>query len=274
MNTRLAPRQLELFDTKPDIDTGYIKQGKLKSPNKYCHTIPRECSKDEIDFVLQALKSGYSKQSIADMLGRSVVSVSVKIKRLKKNDNSYNSDHVSDKYKTNLLFVKLISPNNILDVYCGVNSWYKNNCKECTVITNDKNVDIAADYHMDALKLMCSEYIKGNSYDIVDLDPFGSCYDCIDLALKIAIKGIVVTFGEMGHKRFKRLDFVERYYDIHTLDDFTTDNITNKIITIGIRNKKRLVPIFIKEWRFISRVYFKIEPIKITEQWEKKRNGE
>ena len=68
MNTRLAPRQLELFDTKPDIDTGYIKQGKLKSPNKYCHTIPREWSKDEIDFVLQALKSGYSKQRIDNII--------------------------------------------------------------------------------------------------------------------------------------------------------------------------------------------------------------
>ena len=105
-----------------------------------------------------------------------------------------------------------------------------------------------------------NKYYK--EYDIIDLDPFGSAYDCFDLAIKMAKKGLIITFGELGHKRFKRLDFVRRYYGIETLEDFTTDNLIKHIIKIGERNKKILKPIYVKEWRNISRVYFRIENTK------------
>ena len=115
--------------------------------------------------------------------------------------------------------------------------------------------------------------ILPRKYDIVDLDPFGSCYECVDLSVKMARKGIVVTFGEMGHKRFKRLDFVRRFYGIDNMGDFTTQRLIDEIAKIGRRNKKELIPVFVKEWRLISRVYFEIKQIKITEQWNMKRNG-
>ena len=71
----------------------------------------------------------------------------------------------------------------------------------------------------------------------------------------------------MGHKRWKRLDFVRTHYGIDTLKDFTSERIVEEIIKIGERNKKKLIPIFLRDYRNISRVYFKIEKIKITDQW-------
>ena len=123
-------------------------------------------------------------------------------------------------------------------------------------------------YHLDALKLLCKLYCEGKTFDLIDLDPFGSAYDCFDLAIKMAKKGLVITLGELGHKRWKRLDYVERYYGITNLEDFTIDNLINHIQQLGMKNKKRLVVYEKKEWKNIGRVYFKIEPYKITKQWD------
>ena len=35
------------------------------------------------------------------------------------------------------------------------------------------------------------------------------------------------------------------------------------------RNKKKLTPAYVGEWRGIARVWFTIEPYKVTEQWDK-----
>jgi hypothetical protein len=58
-------------------------------------------------------------------------------------------------------------------------------------------------------------------------------------------------------------------YDIESLEDFTVENLIKKIQRIGLANKKKLTPVFIKEWNRIARVYFKVEDIKITEQRNK-----
>ena len=111
-------------------------------------------------------------------------------------------------------------------------------------------------------------------YDLIDLDPFGSAYDCSDLAIKMARKGLYVTLGEMGHKRWKRLDYVKTRYGINNLDDFTSDNLIKKIQEIGIQNKKKLNVFACKDWQNISRVWFVIEPYKETSQWEDKNFDE
>ncbi len=72
----------------------------------------------------------------------------------------------------------------------------------------------------------------------------------------------------MGHKRWKRLDYVERFYNISTLEEFTIDKMIAKTQKIGTQNKKALVPIFVREWRNIARVYYSIEQIKLN-PWKK-----
>ena len=135
------------------------------------------------------------------------------------------------------------------------------------VVTNDINKDYDCNYNLDALKCLTKLYSENKKFDLIDLDPFGSAYDCFDLAIKMAKKGLCVTLGEMGHKRWKRLDYVRDRYNITNLNDFTSHNLIKKIQEIGRCNKKNLIVFDYKDWQHISRVWFIIEPYKETSQW-------
>lgn len=213
------------------------------------------------------IKDGYTAKEIAISLGRSETSVSIKIKRIGKKQNTYNQNHIVEKVELNKAFLEEIKPKNILDLYCGSPSFYRNE----NVTTNDIDKSVPADYHNDAFKLICKLYYENKKYDLIDLDPFGSAYDCFDLAIKMANKGLAITLGELGHKRWKRLDYVRRYYGINDLENFTIENLIEHIQKIGLRNKKRLIIWNYKEWQNIGRVYFKVEKVKITEQWSKSK---
>jgi len=240
----------------------YIKNGGLTKFQ------PRKWTEKEIEWVNMLKEKGFNTKQIAECIDRDVTQVSIKIKRLGKMNKTYNDPHRDDKYETNAKFIADEKIKTVLDLFAGGKSYYYGIGLD-KVVTNDKDVSFDTDYSYDALTCICMLYAGGNKYDLVDLDPFGSAYDCFDLAIKMANKGLVITLGELGHKRFKRLDFVRRYYGIETLEDFTTDNLVKHIIKIGERNKKKLIPIYVKDWRNIARVYFKIEQLKITEQWEK-----
>lgn len=244
-------------------------KGQTNKNGGYTTSSPRVWTKHELEWVQKLIAEGYSIKEIAESTDRTVTSVSIKIKRLGKKDGGYNADHVEEKYKINDAFLNDIKPEFVLDCYCGKQNFYKD---KVAVVTNDIDETIHADYHMDALKLLCAQYQRGMSFDLIDLDPFGSAYDCFDLAIKMARKGIVITFGEIGHKRWKRLDFVSRYYGINSLDDFRLEKMIQHVQMIGRRNKKNLIVCYQREWRNIARVWFKIEPLKITEQWEGKLN--
>ena len=240
-------------------------KGKITKNGGYTTSAPREWTEKEIEWVQELLKAGYSNKEIAQSVDRTLTSVAIKVKRLGKKDNTYNAKHVQEKYALNDEFLKLIQPKSVLDLYCGEKAFYNGLVEH--VVTNDKNKEIVADHNRDALELICYLYSLGCGYDVVDLDPFGSAYDCFDLAIKMSRKGLVVTLGELGHKRWKRLDYVSRYYGIESLDDFTIERLIEHIQMIGRRNKKLLTPVFMREWRNIGRVWFAIEPLKITEQW-------
>jgi hypothetical protein len=235
--------------------------------NGVIKSLPRAWSSDDIDNLNKLKSEGVSVPDIAKQLGRTNTSVSIKLKRLTKSDDSYNVAHRDDKYIYNEKFLSVIRPKTVLDVFAG-NSFYKNH-NGIMVTDNDKDSKFGCTYSMDAFKLLCKMNYDGAKFDIVDLDPFGSAIDCFDLAINIAKKGIIITLGEMGHKRWKRLDFVRRWYDINTLDDFTTDHIILKLQERALCYKKRITPVYIRDYKLISRVWFSIEDIKITEQWER-----
>lgn len=241
-----------------------LEKGKYIKNGGYTKTTPRKWTSDEIEYVKQAICEGKTYKEIAELLDRSETSVSIKAKRIGKKQNTYNSSHVEEKYNLNKEFLETIKPKTILDCYCGVKSFYK----ELGAVTNDIDKNIEAMYHTDAFKLLCKMYIDNESFDLIDLDPFGSAYDCFDLAIKMAKKGLAITLGELGHKRWKRLDFVERYYDIKSLEEFNIDNLIEHIQQIGLRNKKTLTVYKKVEWKNTGRVYFTIEPCKITKQWD------
>ncbi len=248
----------------PIIPSEYI--GDYTTNCGYTTTTPRKWTIKEIEWTKKLLEQGYSNKEIAISLNRSETSVSIKVKRLGKKQNTYNQKHVEEKYELNHAFLNELEPKTVLDLYCGVKSFYK---EKYNATTNDILQDIEADYHEDAFKLICKLYSENKKYDLIDLDPFGSAYDCFDLAIKMAKKGLIITLGELGHQRWKRLDYVGSHYDITTLENFTIENLIKHIQKIGLKNKKKLIVWQYREWQNIGRVYFKIEQIKIVEQWEK-----
>ena len=238
-------------------------KGKYLQENPYTKTISRKWTTEEIEYMNKLITKGYNNEEIAYALDRTPISIQIKRKRLNKKKGEYNKKHLKEKRLINQEFIDYIKPITVLDLYCGNNTLYDS----FKVTKNDKDKTISADYHLDALKCISKLYSENKKYDFIDLDPFGSAYDCFDLAIKMANKGLAVTLGEMGHKRWKRLDYVERYYGINCLDDFISDNLINEIVKIGLRNKKQLKVYCKKDWQNISRVWFTIEKIKITKQW-------
>lgn len=240
-------------------------KGQIKKGCGYTASEPRTWTKEECDWVMKMKREGFSLKEIADSIGRTAVSVSVKLKRMSKEKDTYNLKHREQKYLFNRLFSEGME--SVLDLYCGEQSYWKSNGFNAT--TNDINPKIDADYHEPAERLIHKLYYEGRSYDLIDLDPFGSPYECLDCAIKMAKKGLIVTFGELGHKRFKRLDFVRRHYGVENIDDFDLKPLVEEVIRIGKRNKKDLFPSIVGEWDRIARVYFYVHPLKITEQWNK-----
>lgn len=242
-------------------------KGKIIKQNPYVKTKPRKWTKSEIEYLQQLKQKGYTNKRIAKLLERSEVSVQVKLKRLKKKDGGYNNKHINDKIDLNQKFINQIKPTTILDVYHGEGNIAYNGLK---VISNDINPNYKCDYNLPALTLLCKLYLEKSKFDMIDLDPYGSAYDCFDLAIKMANKGLCITLGEMGHKRFKRLDFVKYHYGIENMKEFTSDNLIKHIQNIGVRNHKCLNVVFKRDWQNISRVWFEVGEFKQTSQWENK----
>ena len=270
---------MEQFDCVPKMPEEY--KGKVGKSCGYTLSSPRAYTKQEIEWMLNLKEQGYKVSQIAESVDRTEVSVQIKLKRIGKSENTYNKEHIEYKYQLNTEFFNIIKPKSVLDVYCGENRfWHTYNENQLAdtvdkicVTENDINRDIIGiNFNEDALKFISRMYVEGNKFDLIDLDPFGSAYDCFDLAIKMAKKGIIITFGELGHKRWKRLDYVSTHYGIESLEDFTLENMVEHVKAIGRRNKKNLTPVLVGEWRNIGRVYFEIQPFKVVEQWEKKED--
>jgi len=244
-------------------------EGKVGKGCGYTASLPRRWTEDEISWVVKLKKLGFSNEQIAISTGRTAISIQIKLKRLGKSGGTYNKGHVADKYACNAQYLSVMQPKSVLDIYCGERSWWSSQMGG--VETNDINASFNADHHERAEMLIHKLYYEGKTYDVIDLDPFGSAYECFDLAVKMATKGIVVTFGELGHKRWKRLDYVRRYYGIDNMRDFTLDGLMQHLQTIAERNKKQLIPIIVRNWGNIGRVWYRIEKLKISEQWEHKK---
>ena len=253
--TREIPMMPEEFKGQEGKGCGYTKSK------------PREWTDQEIEWIQKMRADGFSNEEIGQSTGRTAVSIQIKLKRIGKTEDTYNEHHLGDKYQCNVDYFQRLRPQTILDLYCGVKSYWRTNTS-AMVTTNDQNEDITADYHERAEMLIHRLYYEGNKYDVIDLDPYGSAYECFDLAIKMATKGIIITFGELGHKRWKRLDFVSRYYGITSLEDFTLKTLVDHCEMIARRNKKTLVPVISRTWDRIGRVWFEIKPITITEQWQ------
>lgn len=235
--------------------------------NGIIKTEPKKWTEENIAEILRLKGDGLSALQISEIIGRSQVSVSIKLKRLTKHKDTYNKGHRADKYAKNKEFFDMIEPKSVLDLYAG-NSFYRDLGIK-NLITNDTDISFNTNTHVKAFDLLCKLWLEERRFDLIDLDPYGSAAEELSLAIKMARKGLVITLGEMGHVRWKRLDFVSKWWGIDRLEDFTSDNIVREIIKIGKRYRKQLTPVIIGEYNNISRVYFTISEFKETSQWDK-----
>lgn len=266
LDTHAQQSLLSILDIEehhaPKMPSEYI--GATTKPCGYTKTAPRDWTEKEIEWILHLKQQGWSMDEISRSVERTKVSISIKLKRIGKKEYNYNADHVQQKYDTNAAFLAQVQPQTILDMYAGLHSWYADHH---SVESNDMNQASDADHHEKAEMLIHRLYYEGRKYDLIDLDPFGSAYDCFDLAIKMAKKAIIITYGEMGHKRYKRLDYVRRFYGIETMEDFTIERLIAETQRIASRSKKMLTPVYVRNWNSISRVYYTISDMKITDQW-------
>lgn len=237
-----------------------IYKGKVYKKSKFVKTNPREWTNNEIEYLLELHKLGYNNAEIAESMERSEVSISVKLKRLGKKKNKYDSVHHLEKTGLDYSFINFIQPKNMLTL---LGSTKENEFLSKENYNNEIYKNVNSSFGPKGLKILCQKYIEDKTYDFIDLDTFSSSYDCFDLAIKSANKGIAITLGELGHKRWKRLDFVSRYYGIDKMENFTIENLISHIQNIGLKNKKSLVVYKYKEWNNVGRVWFKIEPVKV-----------
>jgi hypothetical protein len=146
-----------------------------------------------------------------------------------------------------------------LDVFCGEKKFYE---KDYIAKSNDIKKSIECDSHLDVEELLDLCLKQGEKYDLVDLDSFGATIQYLDRTLEIATKGIIMTLGELGHRRWKRLDFISKYYkNITKVEDITIENMVEWIIEHSKTKGVFLEVVVKKDWGSIGRVWFKINNI-------------
>ena len=236
--------------------------------NGFVRFTPRRWTEPEIKWALDLRARGFSIAQIAICLYRDDLGVETKLKKLSKKTATYNPAHLSEKYAANAAFLDIAKPRSVLDLYAGRESWYRGKVDE--LYANDKLDSATNDSQGDALRTLCRLYAEGRKFDVVDLDPFGSAFDLFDLAIKTATRGVVITFGEMGCKRFGRTDFIRRRYGLMMSSALDSGALVDFVRIVGERNKKTLVPVIHRDWHNISRVYFLVSHYRITEQWDQK----
>ena len=228
---------------------------------KFNGTMATKWTKEEEEWCWDLSTQGFTVPEIAYSIGRDITPVSIKMKRLKKKHYSYNDRHREDKYATNDMYVEYMlekyNIENVLDVFCGFEMYY--NRYEFNVTNNDINKEIKCDYNLNANKLLDLMVKENMKFSIVDLDAFGATITYLEKALDIAEHGLVMTLGELGHRRWKRLDFISKHYsNIKTIEDITVENFVEEIIKIGKLKGKNLKVVYFKDWNNIGRVWFEI----------------
>lgn len=199
---------------------------------------------------------GLSFKDISICIYREEQRTRLKYKRINKKNKTYNRAHIIDKYKTNLEILENNDIETCLDLFASEKSFWEDHIEN--VISNDIIPSMYNTYNLKAEIL--AKYLNDNShtFDLIDVDPFGSAFDCFENAIEMCNKILIITYGEIGHKRWKRLDFVRKKYGINSLEEFNIDNLINYTKKIALNKNVVLEVDCIKNWHNISRVYYKV----------------
>lgn len=148
------------FDERPVPVLPEEYRGEEKPQTAYVNSAPREWSDSEVEWLRDMRAKGFTNAEIAESMGRTETSISIKLKRLGKANERYNEAHRKEKYGANRGFFEIIEPKSVLDLYCGTESWWQSNLPldSVEVETNDIDQGIIATYHRPAEKLVAELY--------------------------------------------------------------------------------------------------------------------
>lgn len=169
-------------------------------------------------------------------------------------------DQQQVKYDADNAFAKEIEAETILDVYAGDSRKYVALKKK--VITNDIDQKCNTDYHLPADRFLAQMYGEARNIDLVDLDPYGSCWDCLPLAIKLARKGLIVSYGDFSNWRYKRWEIIQHQIGCkpESIEQYKQFLITITIQMGMTYAKKKLVPVYqYTVNKYFTRIYYRVE---------------
>ncbi len=231
-----------------------------KQASSHNHFPAQEWSPSDISLLKDLKAKGHSIFQIGYVMKRTNESVKAKLKEFHRTDIAENNPRIQKKYDFNENFLSDIEPDSILDVYAGKVSFYKSyaNSNNIRLVTNDIEYS-GHDYKEDATIVLSRLYSQYQTFDLVDLDPCGAVYHSIRDGLRIAKKGIIMTFGEFSMKNYHRFELVGPCYGIHTPEDFTIENMIKVVEMIALQFKKVLIIKYQTKSQLTQRIYFEIQ---------------
>jgi len=167
------------------------------------------------------------------------------------------------KYDLDRHFVKQVGTRTLIDAYAGNSNRYIR--MKIEAMTNDLDTQYETNYHLPADRFLNLLHGSGMTADVVDLDPYDSCWICLPTAVKLANKGLIVTYTDFENWRYKRSKVILSQVGLNP-DSWKAYREALIYATIDIGEtfgKKRLKPVYLFEpISSYLRVYFTITILK------------
>lgn len=174
-------------------------------------------TKEEIDEIIQLKEEGFTEAHLSKKFNVSRRQIEKVSRDIRINSDTYNGDHIQDKYEINREVFNIVRPKTILDPFCGVKQFWRNEYgKYSTIVDNDVNSRIKCDMHKDAKTLLNTLISINSSFDLVDIDPFKHTWKYIIPGIQLAQKALIITDCSIKSSiRFPdRVDLLRKRYGI------------------------------------------------------------
>lgn len=252
-------------------------------------TEPQSWDDHEEEELLNLIQEDKSKKELYEAFpDRPTASVNNKVRRLKKENGLYNSSYAEQKYDVNKEWIEMIDDNlrgdlRIFDAYAGTGDSsviYDKYASEIVATElEDEVYEILEDtldksyhetIHTDCTRELMRRCADGEKFDFIDLDPFGTPFDSIPLAISMISNGYLsVTYGDIKLQRWGRSNPLIKQYKMPETTDWreVAEYMIGWTVFEGIRQRnssdvRSLTPISIKNFggqSGVLRVLYRVE---------------